>query len=1185
MTRSTKFRFLAAVAVMVGLLAPLLGPAATPASAVSDVQTERLGGADRFETAAAVARESHSGADTALIANGLNFPDALAGSTLAGAVNAPILLVAPGSIPAATSAALSDIGVNDVVILGGPAAVSPQVEAQLRQNYGVTRVEGADRYQTAVAIARRAAVGGVGTVDGLRTAFVSTGLNFPDALGAGPLAYESNLPSFLTRTNDLPPEVAQAIRDLNIEHVVILGGTQAVTTNVETQLEAIGVSTERLNGRNRAETATFVADFALARLDFDGVNVILARGDNFPDALAGGPLGGERRAVILLTATPCQLAIETSEWLEAHFGTVSKIFVLGGPAAICDAVVREAEAAAQTNNLPPDRVQLTISGGSTNGGPKWQYQDSDASPSKSLQLSAFVSSDPPEGSEAEAERVPTGREDVVFNIKPSPGDDAANTELNLSARTDTNGVARVSYTRPEPGTDIITVRLKDDTSVSDDGVGRWDTSAAPILLEPNTPATLQAGQEREFVVTVPASDPTTVVNLTTLELVDEDPSNDTNKGALEFGPGSDEIVIDSPTGTERVDPSPITDDTGDNDQTIATVETGPSENPGDSQAIFTVKSNAAQILTLMAFLDSDDDTPASDDDNTNPPEFRDIAGPTAWTSDASFLTIAPSSDDDEISRRNGQQIVYTVTAVDPQGEPFTGPVDVSFLQLTDGNPGTTTTAEFDWYDNSESPSTTAGAENSRPTGSTQTPAGTTRIEVIPNAQGVFTFAITHSQQSSAETSGNPIAWIDLPGGVNNRPDATEPQALGAPFEFTIGSLVTATLESLGCPPGTMQRGHPGFVADGGEPGNNPFSIQDPCLGRDVLASDPHVPWPLDLAAVSQAANAATADEDVAESIVDGTPAYSQGLAVDTISRGDIVFRFTYRDTTGSIVDTSPTVRFEITHDGNPFALETIEAAPNRPNPGAAKTNTVPPDPGRFILEVPATNGVAEIVLDSDIAVTATVRAELEEGTTTGFEGLVPFTCIVPEDLGGDPTQDFCVDTAGWTSIAVDTTEDRDTEISNSARSLQCPSTVQCFNGNVVAIDKARNSYVMNTGGLSGGRAYVVYAGGGGGEVYGADVATAVTTCETSGGADCYQGERKSNADEYIIDGVKALADLDDRERCDPRLWSTSVAPAPGCARFDAALTFDDRMVYEFTGTPPARIQTHFLTNGEAPVGE
>lgn len=1190
MTRSTKIRLLAAVALTMGLLAPLLGPVATPASAVADVQTQRLGGADRFATAAEVAREGHPAADTALIANGMNFPDALAGATLAGAVNAPILLVTPTSIPAATASALSDIGVNDVVILGGPNAVSPQVEAQLRQNYGVTRVEGADRYQTAVAIARRAAVGGIGTVDDLRTAFISTGLNFPDALGAGPLAYEGNLPSFLTRTNELPAEVAQAIRDLNIEHVVILGGTQAVSASVESQIEATGASTERLNGRNRAETATFVADFALARMGFEGVNVILARGDNFPDALAGGPLGGERRAVILLTATPCQLAIETRLWLEEHFGTVARIFVLGGPNAVCDAVVREAEAAAETNNLPPSGVALTISGGSTDGGPKWQYQQAGASPSKTLTLSAFVFS-LPEDAETEADRIPAAREDVIFNVRPTTGDDPANNELNLTARTDSNGVARVTYTRPEAGTDTITVRLRDDTSISDDGVGRWDASAAPILLTPNEPATIPAGQEREFVVVVDEVNPEGVeVNLTTLELVDEDPGNDTNVGALEFGGGSDEVIVDTPAGPVSDDPTPISDDRADSDETFAKVVTRTSPEQESEQGIFTITSNASQVFTLMAFIDTVA-APAANDDNTNPPEYRDIAGVTAFVAGGSFVSIAPPADSDVIARRSGQQIVYTVTAVDPQGEPYAGRVDVSFLQLTDSSPGTTTTAEFDWFDNSETPSNQEGSENSVPAGATATAAGTTRIEVTPNSEGVFTFAITHPQQSRASTSGNPIAWLDLPGGTNNRPDSAEPRAVGAEFEFSVGSLVTATLESLGCPPGTMQRGHPGFVADGGEPGNNPLTSQDPCLGQDVLASDPHVPWELDLAPVSQTEDAATSETP--EDDVEGTPAMGENEA--TISRGDIVFRFTYRDPAGTIFDDTATVRFRITHDGlTSFAFDTeISAAPNRPNPGSAIARPVPPDPGFLIIEVPATNGIAEIVVDSDSARNVTVTAELEAGTSTGPLGLIPFTCITADDA-----QDFCEDTAAWTLIDVDTTEELDAAITPGQRSPQanCPATgvlaPPCFNGNVVAIDKARDSYVMNTGGFSGGRAYVVYAAGGGGEVYGADRTGACSP-------NCFQGERKITAnevannrgDEYFIDGLPAVPDDEDNERCGvTRLGGTPTAQfanvlQPGCARFDAAMTFDDRMVYEFAGAPPSRTQTHFLTNGDAPIGD
>lgn len=1148
MTRSTKFRLLAVVVTTVGLLASLLGPIAVPASAVASVETKRLGGADRFATAAEVARESHRGAQTALIANGMNFPDALAGSTLAGAVKAPILLVTPTSVPAATSSALTDIGVREVVILGGPAAVSPQVEAQLRQNYGVTRVQGDDRYKTAVEISRRASAGGIGTVGNRRTAFVSTGLNFPDALGAGPLAYQGKLPSFLTRTNELPAEVAQAFRDLRIEHVVILGGTQAVSAAVEAQIKATGATTERLSGRNRAETATFVADFALARMGFEGVNTILSRGDNFPDALAGGPLGGERRAVILLTATPCQLAIETRQWLEDHFNTVARIFVLGGPNAVCDAVVREAKEAAQTNNLPPSRVALTIAGGSMNGGPKWQYQQSGANPSKSLTLKALVTSDPPQGSGPEAQRTPASGQDVVFNIKPSQGDHADNAELNLTGRTDANGEAQVSYTRSRPGTDIITVRVRKDTTIVDDGVGRWDTQAMPMSLTPDTAQTLSVDQPRSFRVCVPGptGEPTAngvEINLTTLELIDNDPNNDTIVAALRFS-------------------SNVTDDRADNDQTIGKVTTRGAADapaPADGCRDFTVSSNAAQTFTLMAFIDSVS-TPAANKDNLNPPEFRDLAGPTSFGSTRSGLNMTPANDNNAntaIVRRNGQQIVYTVTAVDPQGQPLSSPVDVSFEQLTDDQPGTTTTAEFDWFDNSARPSTQAGSEDQVPPGATPTAANTRRIEVVPNADGVFTFAITNPQRNTVGTSGNPIAWVDLPGGVDNRPDANEPQARGENFVFNTGSVTAqSSLETLGCPPGVPQRGTQAAATVPPHPPFNPVTVADPCLGRDIVPEDPHVPWPLTLLPVSpDGANAATC-------IGRGTEAAPNPDAGKpnpaTISRGDLVARFTYRDATGAPV--SPglgTVTFQVTND----SFGPVHAAPNRPNSGCDTSVAVPPF-SRVLVTIPLAGAYAELVVDGGEA-SATIEIVATSFTDVQVCGQSSQPCDLRRAVR-------------WIQPTTDTTSSAAIPAGTSAPAARCPSPAQpCFNGNLVVIDKARDSYVMNRGMLSGGTAYVVYAIGGGGRLYG----TTVT-----------QGERPPPAvDHYFIDGLAAPGEPQDDQRCG--FASTEVQV--GCARFEAAMSFDDNMVYEFSGfsTPtgtvgpvgPRRTQTHFLTNGTAPT--
>lgn len=94
--------------------------------------------------------------DVVYVATGRNFPDALAGSTLATATGAPLLTVEPtGDLPAATVAALTALDPDRIVVLGGPAAVSDDVVDQLAAfaRTQVTRLQGDDRHETAALIA------------------------------------------------------------------------------------------------------------------------------------------------------------------------------------------------------------------------------------------------------------------------------------------------------------------------------------------------------------------------------------------------------------------------------------------------------------------------------------------------------------------------------------------------------------------------------------------------------------------------------------------------------------------------------------------------------------------------------------------------------------------------------------------------------------------------------------------------------------------------------------------------------------------------------------------------------------------------------------------------------------------------------------------------------------------------
>ena len=92
----------------------------------------RLGGDDRYATAAAISAASFKpGVPVAYVATGANFPDALAGAPVAGAVGGPILLVASDAIPAATATELARLKPASIVILGSSGVVSDTVASAL----------------------------------------------------------------------------------------------------------------------------------------------------------------------------------------------------------------------------------------------------------------------------------------------------------------------------------------------------------------------------------------------------------------------------------------------------------------------------------------------------------------------------------------------------------------------------------------------------------------------------------------------------------------------------------------------------------------------------------------------------------------------------------------------------------------------------------------------------------------------------------------------------------------------------------------------------------------------------------------------------------------------------------------------------------------------------------------------
>lgn len=193
----------------------------------------RLGGVDRFAASRNIVVDAFgdTGAPFAIIATGNNFPDALAAGPAASAYGAPVILVdgqAPYLDPG-TRDLLERLGVEDAYIAGGTASVRPGIEAGLVSLLGadrVTRFAGVDRFDAAAQI-------NAAFFDETETAFVTTGLKFPDAITGGPLAAAFGAPMYLTMPDCLPAGTVVSMLDQQTQGMVILGGTSSVGSAVE----------------------------------------------------------------------------------------------------------------------------------------------------------------------------------------------------------------------------------------------------------------------------------------------------------------------------------------------------------------------------------------------------------------------------------------------------------------------------------------------------------------------------------------------------------------------------------------------------------------------------------------------------------------------------------------------------------------------------------------------------------------------------------------------------------------------------------------------------------------------------------------------------------------------------------------------------------------------------------------
>lgn len=250
------------------------GTAAVDADVEAELATHgevtRVAGTNRDETALEVARLGDADADgaldngatTAIVASSGDFVGAVVAGPVSAAAGWPLILTNPDELSPAASTAITELGITDVIVAGGPAYVSNDVAGALTalEGVSVSRILGASPGLLSAQMARFAE-SELGFTSG--HANIATGEDFADALAIGAhaaLDHDGPSPVLLTEGDELGEHATAYLTEratCAVRNIHIAGGTAAVSDEV---VEAARTAATRAEACTDSEIVVARAD-------------------------------------------------------------------------------------------------------------------------------------------------------------------------------------------------------------------------------------------------------------------------------------------------------------------------------------------------------------------------------------------------------------------------------------------------------------------------------------------------------------------------------------------------------------------------------------------------------------------------------------------------------------------------------------------------------------------------------------------------------------------------------------------------------------------------------------------------------------------------------------------------------------------------------------------------------------
>lgn len=205
---------------------------------------------------------------------------------------------------------------------------------------------GLDRYETAVEMSKQGWTGNKPLNNGAVVLVSGANDKLVDGLTATPLAATLNnnagAPVLLTKKDSIPTEVIDEIERLGAKTVYIVGGTSAVSEEVEKTLEkTYKMTVNRIEGEDRYQTSIAVAEEMMNGNKYDDVFVVGGKGE--ADALSASAVAAMKKSPILLTQAG-QLNKDVKHFIDKNVtdnNDNTDVFVVGGTSSVATAVQNE----------------------------------------------------------------------------------------------------------------------------------------------------------------------------------------------------------------------------------------------------------------------------------------------------------------------------------------------------------------------------------------------------------------------------------------------------------------------------------------------------------------------------------------------------------------------------------------------------------------------------------------------------------------------------------------------------------------------------------------------------------------------------------------------------------------------------------------------------------------------------